>query len=317
MAKYTIKRRYRRRPARSNYRSNPYNRTGSGYRKRYYRRGRRYYNAQQVALQKSDNLRRFTAKNNFNFLLVWNLPTVSANNYTATDLFINSIISGNRQFDRNMRDYVWMKFNYIAVKTTAVAHISHDVPVNIGTTADPNYQPFGVNDICGDIEVDVNWDLEQDFKWASGEGSINNEGFAQYPGTKHIKPGQKKPVTFLYRVPTVWRQFISTDIVKNKIVNSDTIGSLMEKVIGIYNLRHPKKIYWAIPEFWGNTGFLPANLANVAVKTYVRGYVYLGVTFRGRRIMDDGSCTITSCSADVKDQTEQEIELEIEKDIEM
>lgn len=272
-------------------------------RRRYtgYRRFKPFrYGRKQSALRRAGNYVKYTARNNVNGIMIWPIadtPAKAGSPVTSTQyvLAIRNILSGNRQFDRNLRDYAWIKFNYVAVKVTDLCHIPYD-QILVRTDVQPNViLSVGVNALCGTVPINVNWDVEQDFEFTSGkEGVVDPEGFAQHPGTKQFRPGQKHPVSFVWKFPKPWRQFIKTDTVKNDMAVDSFIADSMASWTGIKNIRAPRRFWISIPQFWGN--LFPSNTdTGVAIRTYTRLMVYLGVTFRGRRLMDDGTCGPTSC----------------------
>lgn len=259
------------------------------------RRGRK------LALRRSGNNVRYTAKNNLNVFMTWPVaPDTSKVRVTNTPVVLTlaRIVYSNRQWARNIQDYQWIKFNYVAVKVTDVCHVGHDYPATYGEPK--QYISTGVSSIAGKIPVNCNWDLEQDFTFEAGhEGSIDPEAFAQHPGTKQIRPDSKRPVTFLWRIPTAWRQFISTDIVKNSPEIDTSLGAFFQDVMSVKNIRAPITFFLSIPNFWSS--LLPSVPdPGAAIKTYVRLNVYLGCTFRGRRLMNRGQdFTIDTCLPEV------------------
>lgn len=298
--------RYRRSAYRSRRRV-PYQRRST--RIGYLHRRRRVFRRRPIrqrAMRKAGNLVRYTAKNNVNLLFYWPssddapaLPgKISPVSPTSTiGLSVAKILFGNRQFDRNIRDYQYIKFNYIAVKVTDLAHIPYQTLQQVQIGDQQFVAPLGVSDICGRIPINLNWDLEQDFTFEKGkEGVVDADGFAQHPGTKQLRPTDRKPVSFVYRVPKPWKQFVHTDNVKNSTQIDGKFADFMADVTGIKNIRAPYLFFLSIPNFWST--FFPndSTTKTVNVKTYCRVNVYLGVTFRGRRLMDDGTCTAGSCS---------------------
>lgn len=145
------------------------------YRRAMYRRRRfrRRLPLRRLALRRAGNLVRFTAKNNVNVFLVWPadssatipdsyLPVTS----TSVGIGVQGILGGNRQFKRNLLDYRFIKFNYIAVKVTDVCHMGFTVPSQLGPTG--SYISLGTTAIDGKIPVNVNWDVDQDFTFTKG-----------------------------------------------------------------------------------------------------------------------------------------------------
>ncbi|GFS63652.1 hypothetical protein TNCV_1962061 [Trichonephila clavipes] len=192
MAKYTVRRRYRRRNARPNYRRC----TGGSryrYRKHSYRRGP----VRRRAMTMAGNCVKFTTKNNVNTFIMWPQDTLADKvpqiSWTVIPLSIDGLVHSNRQFLRNLTDYVHIKFNYIAFKVTDVCHIGHDIVEQMGSGGSPQYIAPGVNAFLGTVPLNVNWDVEQDFSNIHGQkGNVDLEGFAQHPSTKTIRPGDKK-----------------------------------------------------------------------------------------------------------------------------
>lgn len=300
-------RRYRRAAVRSRRRV-PYSRGST--RVRYLRRRRRVFRRRPIrqrAMRRAGNLVRYTAKNNVNLIMYWptgdeapeppGITPVSPG--TTIGLSVAKILSGNRQFDRNIRDYQYIKFNYMAVKVTDVAHVAYQVPYQLNVGDTQYLVPLGVTDICGKIPLNVNWDLEQDFTFVKGrEGVVDAEGFAQHPGTKQVRPTDRKAVSFVYKVPKPWRQFVHTDNVKNSGSIDGKFSDFMADVTGIKNIRAPYLFFISIPNWW--TTLFPNEVSSkqTTIRSYCRLNVYIGVTFRGRRLMDDGTCSVGTCSAE-------------------
>lgn len=271
--------------------------------RRVYRRRPYYGRVRARALRTAGNHVKYTVRNNVNLFLVWpgpkppsqdpNLPITSTN----FRLSVKAIAHANRQFDRNLRDYAWVKFNYIAVKVTDVCHVGHDIVSQWGASPNQQYVASGVNGFLGSVPVNVNWDVEQDFAFLAGhEGVVDPEGFAQHPGTKTIRPYDKRKPSFVWRFPQTFRNFYSTDAVKNSPNLDQDLDTFIQGLSGNTSIRTPTKFWLSVPNFW--TTLLPYTdgAPGTAVKTYVRLMVYMGVTFRGRRLMDDGTCTPTSCA---------------------
>lgn len=294
MAKYTLGRRYRRQYPRSNYRYAKTFAAKPRYRKHFYRRRRP---TRRTALQNKDNTRKYLTKNAVHIIMRWPIKSNQEPTPPITDtevkLTIENIVHGNRQFDRNMRDYAWIKFNYIAFKVTDVAHIGYQTVQSIGTP--PTLLPLGITGFMGTVPIAINWDVEQDFSFLKGhEGVVDQEGFQQAPGTILFKPGQKKHPSKVWHFPSSFRQFFSTDIVKNNTDLAGYIEDFIENMTGVKGMRCPKNIFINMPS-WYSTLF-PSDANNAAIKTMVRLDVYMSCTFRGRRTMDDGTCTMTSCA---------------------
>lgn len=249
-------------------------------------------------MRRAGNIVRFTVKNNVNTLCKWPTDDSSGVPITSTrvPITLNGLIHSNRQFDRNIRDYAYIRFNYIAFKVTDVAHIGVSTLATVPGSDPPAYLTPGVQAFLGSIPVNVNWDVEQDFSFTKGtEGVVDPEGFAAHPGTKQIRPGQKRPISFVWHFPSSFRVWLKTDNVKNASSLSSPISTFMQNVAGLFSLRAPGNVWYSVPKFWGD--MLPAVTGTgAAVRTYIRSNYYLGVSFRGRRLMDDGTCSIGTCS---------------------
>lgn len=211
------------------------------------------------------------------------------------------LLADNRQFWRNIRDYAYLKINYVAWKVLNVSHVTHTVPAKYGTDPNSNYIAMGVNSITDSYPVYFNWDVEQDFINITGkEGVVDSEGFNQHPTTKSMKPCDKKPISFVYKVPHQQRIWLSTDTFKNSSsIDNSNFGDAMESLTGVRNARAPRN-FWVnsdVSNFWNQ--FLPSSqdYLGIAIKTVIDWKFYLGVSFRGRRLMDDNSETSKSCTS--------------------
>lgn len=261
-----------------------------------YRRRRQPVRAR--ALRQMGDTVRLTAKNNVNLLAIWPVsPVVPGQipvNWTVLPLNIKGLYNANRQFQRNIEDYRWIKLNYIAFKVTDICHIPHDIPAQYGEPT--QFISLGVNALCGKIPVNVNWNVDQDFHLNNGsEDQVDEEGFAQHPATKTISPNNRRPVSFVWRFPQPWRQFVSTDTFKNSSHIQGKITDFMADLTGTTNLRAPDTVITSLPPFWST--FLPSvSNPGVSIKTYIRINTYLGATFKGRRFMNT---TSVSAGADV------------------
>ncbi|GFS63651.1 putative capsid protein [Trichonephila clavipes] len=245
------------------------------------------------------NCVKFTTKNNVNTFIMWPQDTLADKvpqiSWTVIPLSIDGLVHSNRQFLRNLTDYVHIKFNYIAFKVTDVCQIGHDIVEQMGSGGSPQYIAPGVNAFLGTVPLNVNWDVEQDFSNIHGQkGNVDPEGFAQHPSTKTIRPGDKKKPSFVWRFPRSFRQFYETNQVTTAI-SQTSITDFMQGLSGLKNLRAPSEIIYSIPKFYDKTMPWVSN-PGTAIKTYVRCDVYMGCTFRGRRFMDDGTCRIGNCS---------------------
>lgn len=317
MAKYTVRRRYRRRPNRSNYRSSPYARSRYGSRKTFYRRR---YPVRRRALAGVQNLVKFTAKRYDTYLAPWatGQETTTTNDYQTWQKTLNvfNFITGNQQFYRNLTEYHFIKINYLAFKV-------HEVSYNGYTATQLVVPPAGGDpypSVSGITSLQMNnhptyfvWDLEEDMSFdASDRNQVNPNQLTQYQYTKSLRPTSKKPISFVYKVPAPWRQFYSTYNF-NATDKNATFGTFMENLTGIKNLRAPKHIMATHVNWWRAS--LPVLLATNQAMGYTQFAItlYMGVTFRGRAIMGSGQ----ACEATDIPLTEQERELEQELEVEL
>lgn len=105
-----------------------------------------------------------------------------------------------------------------------------------------------------------------------------------------MRSTDKKPVSFVWRFPDVWRTFIATDTVRKSPRFNGPVGEFMADCTNYKNIRAPSKLWMSVPNFWGHLLPYQSSPDNTStVRTYVRLNIYIGATFRGRRIMDDDS----------------------------
>lgn len=219
-------------------------------------------------------------------MLNWYTDTVVAASDNASafqvDLQIAKFFSGNVQFERNMREYHYVKFNYFAVHFNSVSHLGYQDIVTRETS--PKAVPEGVTALnfprmpfyCG-------WDLEDpiDLK------TTTVVDMTQYPYMKKIYANSRKPAKFVYKVPQPWRQFYDTTAVSSKTPQQDIYGFFAD-VSGIRNIRSPTRIFGGHVNWWQDE--LPHNTSlklnnEVFAKTILDITFYVGCTFRGRKII--------------------------------
>ncbi|AXF50877.1 putative capsid protein [Panicum ecklonii-associated virus] len=207
-------------------------------------------------------------------------------------LYANAFFNGNQQFYKNLDEYHFIKFNYIAVHVKELNWIGYTktdrvVPPEGG---DPYPAVSGVTAMqMQNHPVYIMWDIEEDFAFDTNDKvQITSQQLAQYQGAKTLRTTSKKPVKFIWRFPVPWRQFYSCYNFK-QITHSNRWGTVMEELSGIKNLRAPKNLLMCHPNWWGSS--LPVNAALDAADFYGQYAIvyHLGVTFRGRSLM--GSAT--------------------------
>lgn len=264
-------------------------------------RRRRRVNNRRRALARVQNLARFTSKC-YQFLrLKWYAdpnkkaaPGVDNAERFTFPIHIGQFTTENQQFKSNLGEYHFIKFNYFAIKFCEVSYFGFQMPekydnqfVGLGLTAaqTQNYPMYVV------------WDIEDDLGFGTGDGNVDINGLSQYFLTKTIRPSSKKGVSFVYKVPMVWRQFFSTYQLPTY---GQDIGSFFYALSGIKNVRYPKKIYGGHVDWW--TDSLPhadtagTTLGNACGYTGLGIKFYLGVTFRGRKIMGGATKAVNSLS---------------------
>lgn len=279
---------------------------------KYFRRRKFRGGVRRRALARVQNLVKFTAKGYSNYGMTWPVSNTSdpnnANYLTWDSRFdmSNYISNTNFQFFRNLLDYQWVKINYFAIKIHEILYIGISQNGTGVTAIQGNKYPMY---FC--------WDVEQEMAWPGDSGgsryTITPQALTQYEGTKSIQPSSKRPISFVWKVPMVWRQFLSTDQV-NTALRSDptpTISSFFEDLTNIKNLRVPSKLLGTHANWW-QFAFMPKEVVGgvdvVSMRTQLGITFYCGATFRGRRIMGQQLPSLES----VLDKADEDGEITIE-----
>lgn len=285
---------------------------------KYFRRRKFRGGVRRRALARVQNLVKFTSKGYSTYGMAWPVADSSApsnSNYLTWDSRFdvgNFIPVTNFQFYRNLQDYQWVKFNYFAIKIHELLYVGISSNGNGVTAIQGNKYPMY---FC--------WDVEQEMSWpGDSSGSryvVSPQALTQYEGTKNIQPSSKRPISFVWKVPMVWRQFLSTDMV-NSALRSDptpTVSSFFEDLTNIKNLRVPSKLLGTHANWW-QFAALPTESSSigdiVTMRTQIGLTFYCGATFRGRRIM---GATIPTQKAEevLQNETVSDIEQDVEDDL--
>lgn len=254
-------------------------------RKRVARRRRNY---RQIALRSVDNTRKFHAKVYEQFVLPWHLPAnepspgIGSWTRFQRDLLMGLFFEKNPQMSRNLIEYQWCKFNYIAVKIRELNYYGFLTTIRQAENID----------ISGMTSVDFNhlpmyfaWDIDQDMSFNEADGAyvtVDPESLTQYPGTKKMFPGKKRPITFLWRVPMVWRQYFNTVLIRNT-PGVNTIGRFLQDVSNVSSVRFPRKLMATHQNIFFDAD-LPQGGGGIKGKTVFAVTYHLGVTFKGRGV---------------------------------
>lgn len=275
---------YKRRAIRK-YRRTPYKKFQFKPRRPIYRR-RAFVRRQYRKNRTTQNNVRFTSINFFSERLVWpwndkipsaNPPAITNTTFTFT---MANLLNKNYQFLRNLIDYQYVKINYIAFKCTNLSHFG--INRNDGNG--------GVTTIQGDFPIYVCWDLEQRLEDIADSKDFG-QLLSQYPYSKRWSPKTRMGPTFLYRVPHPWKQYFRTDEFK-LIQYTKTFSQFMSSLSGSTNIRAPSKMYFGVKDWFGDA--LPGSSTQAtSILTNIEGKVYLGCTFRGRRLMSAGMSQIS------------------------
>lgn len=199
-------------------------------------------------------------------------------------LNVDAFINENEQFMSNLDEYHYVKINYFAVTFSELGYFGFQIPAKY----DGQFTSVGITAMqTNNYPMYFVWDIEDDLGFGTGAGLVDIQGLTQYMLTKKLRPTSRKPVSFVYRVPVPWRQFYSCYSVKGTMNRS--IGDFFSNLSGIKNLRYPKKMYGGHQDWW--SGSFTSTTHTAQIDSYSPGYTgvackfYMGVTFRGRRIM--------------------------------
>lgn len=248
------------------------------------------------ALARVQNNVRFTCKRYQTYGCQWpindaeSVPSnINTEKWTET-LTPNLFFLDNYQFLRNLIDYQWVKFNYIAVKISELSYVGFQTPKSYGTSP-AVIVPTGITSHQAQkYPMYFCWDLEEDMSFGdTSQTKLDARSLAQYQYTKRLTPVSRKPITFMHRFPMPWRQFYQCYRVRNTDYTKNWVDFMLA-VSNIQDLRMPKYLLGTHPNWWG-TG-LPddSHFANIATQFAITYYV--GVTFRGRRIMGPQSAIV-------------------------
>lgn len=224
------------------------------------------------------------------------------------DLSMNAFTTGNYQYFRNLQDYQYVKYNYFAIKIHELAYVGYDKVYTGGSGGDPKPYSMGVNSMdFSNHGMYFAWDLEENIGVDSKTVSnyVNPENLASYPFAKKYTP-RSRPVSFLYRVPVPWRQFIETNQVRNTTTNQ-FLTLYFATLTGVKNLRAPGYLFGTHPNWWSAALPDANNLVNMSA--VVGMTLYMGCTFRGRRTHLDASVSFAP-----ENEVEQHIEVNLEKE---
>lgn len=273
-------RRYRRRPYRSGYRSR------RNYRRRPYR-VRRAFRRRRFISRRLQNDVKFSCKSYEQSVLTWTLPSQKCSNDRCWNQFERNLTAGlffekNAQFIKNLSEYQWVKFNYIAVKIKELNYYGYVDTYSDGTA------PRGVSGITAlnfdNMPLYCMWDLEQDMSFGTGHHiQVDAEALSQYQFSKKMYPKNHRGVTFMWRFPKPWRQYLSAYEVRHQSSNVPW-HTLMTLLTGIKNYRAPTRLLCAHVTPFVDL-IVPTDPAyGVKGRTQVAYYFYLGVSFKGRAV---------------------------------
>nr|QTE03408.1 MAG: putative capsid protein [Periparus ater CRESS-DNA-virus sp.] len=201
------------------------------------------------------------------------------------DLNLQKFFVANYQLVEMMKNYQYVKFNYLAVHIKELNWVGYTLPTKI----EEQFTSQGVTALnFNNLPVTCYWDVEQDMSFVKEAATnVNDTQFAGYVGGRKMYPG-KKPLKFVWRFPQPWRQFYSTFYVNNIIFypsGDQDIGAAMFEITGVKNMRYPKHIMISHNDFW--KGSLPLNGSIGAAMFYAQFAIefHIGVTFRGKRLI--------------------------------
>nr|QTE03360.1 MAG: capsid protein [Ficedula mugimaki CRESS-DNA-virus sp.] len=258
------------------------------YRRRPYR-VRRAFRRRKFISRRLQNDVKFSCKSYEQAILAW-VPPGGAKctnsrcwNEFERDLTAALFFEKNVQFLNNLREYQWVKFNYIAVKIKELNYYAWTDTVVDGTGKITNIS--GLTALNFDnMPLYCMWDLEQDMSFGTGHHiQVDAESLSQYQFTKKLYPKNRRGVTFLWRFPKPWRQFLSSYEVRTTSGNVPW-HTLMQNLTGIKNYRAPARLLCAHVNPFVET-IIPTDPAyGVKGRTQLAYNFYLGVSFKGRSV---------------------------------
>lgn len=238
-------------------------------------------------MSRVQNRVKVTCKDYTNYRFQWptdvDPATTNRNNVKFTSDFDmgNFLTRRAEQFYKNLQEYQWVKFNYLAIKVKELnymgfQYLSTDPPGAVGVTA---WQ-------ANRFPMYFAWDVDQEMTFGDPkEYRVDPMSLTMYPGTKSITPASKRPISFLWKVPRPWRQFYSCNKVLDILngTNVPKVQPFFEALTGILNLRCPSKLLGTHVNWWGSDT-LPNTNNYVPAVTQIALMWYAGVTFYGRRV---------------------------------
>nr|QTE03425.1 MAG: capsid protein [Phylloscopus tenellipes CRESS-DNA-virus sp.] len=259
----------------------------SNYRRPY--RVRRAFTRRRAVSRRIQNDVRFSCKSYEQSILTWVPPGGGkCINDRCWNQFERNLPAGlffekNVQFINNLSEYQWVKFNYIAVKMRELNYYGWTDTTRDGTGA--IQQISGITAMNFDnMPLYCMWDLEQDMSFGTGNHiQVDAESLSQYQLTKKLYPKSRRGITFMWRFPAPWRQYLSTYEVRTQNSNVPW-HTLMALLTGIKNYRAPSRLLCAHQNPFVDL-IIPTDPAyGVKGRTQVAYNFYLGVSFKGRAV---------------------------------
>ncbi|UOK21045.1 capsid protein [Chifec virus UA13_101] len=252
-------------------------------------RVRRAFRRRKFVSRRIQNDVKFSCKSYEQSILTWVPPGAKCDesnrcwNQFERNLTAGLFFEKNVQFVNNLHEYQWVKFNYLAVKVKELNYYGWLDSVKDGTGQ--------VTEISGITAMNFDnmplycmWDLEQDMSFGTGHHvQVDAEALSQYQLTKKLYRKNKRGVTFLYRFPKPWKQYLSTYEVRTTSSNVPW-HTIMQNLTGIKNYRCPARLLCAHQSPFVET-IIPTDPAyGVKGRTQLAIYYYLGVSFKGRSV---------------------------------
>lgn len=251
-------------------------------------RKRRNFNFRAKAMKGIDNTRKFHTKVYEQYVLPWHLPSLQPSPGTGSwqkfqrDIIIGLFSVENPQFIRNMFEYQWVKYNYIAIKIQELNYYGYLTTIK----QQENVDISGMTSVNLDhLPMYFAWDLDQDMSFNTGETQVvmSPQSLSQYPGSKKMYPGKRRGITFLWKVPRVWRQFWPTGVAR-VLPAVDSVGRMLTLLSGVNINRYPRRLMGTHQNIFHDAD-LPQGGGGIKGKTVVAITYHLGCTFSGRNIM--------------------------------